>query len=168
MQQGYTVVMGTLCARYSANIVGLYDTSKCTLHEFDQCTLAGQPKWLLTVGRARHSDIKLQDPTVSLIHCEIVRRPDDSYLLRDAESTNGTFVNQIKIESVVLTPGMWIFVGQTEMVVIGEDRRIPITARTNSSFLRNAARYYGSDRKAADQVGKSAATICRARKSTSG
>ncbi len=56
--------------------------------------------------------IVLHDETVSRRHCEIVRE-GDSYLLRDLESTNGTFVNQVKIKEVFLNEGLEYQVGNS-------------------------------------------------------
>lgn len=164
MKGGHTEVMRTLRKRHAQGSVrGLYDVREQALHEFDDCIIAGHRKAILTIGRARHCDIKLSDPTVSLVHCDVHRHPSGVCTIEDAGSTNGLFVNDIKVERAVLMPGMWIFLGRTELIAVGPDRSIPITATTNTSFLNKAAVYYGSDRKAAAHVGKSAATIRRAR-----
>lgn len=165
MRRGYTEVMTAQKSRYAISAVaGLYDVAEQRLHRFGQCMLSGQPKVLLTLGRARYCDIKLSDPTVSLVHCDIMLREDGTYLIQDADSTNGLFANDIRVENVVLVPGMWLFLGRTELITVGSDGSIPITATTNSSFLHKAHDYYGSDRKAAERVGKSPATIGRVRK----
>ena len=49
-------------------------------------------------GRHPDSDIFLDDVTVSRRHAEIVRG-EDSYLLRDVGSLNGTYLNRERIES---------------------------------------------------------------------
>ena len=165
MRRGYTLVMNAQQSRYPMSAVaGLYDVAEQSLHQFGQCTMSGQPKVLLTLGRARYCDIKLTDPTVSLVHCDIMLGEDGTCLIQDADSTNGLFANDIRVEKVMLVPGMWLFLGRTELVAVGSDGSIPITATTNSSFLHKAHDYYGSDRKAAERVGKSPATIGRARK----
>ena len=64
-----------------------------------------------TLGRAPHNDVVLQDRFVSAHHAEIERR-DESYVLRDMGSTNGTFRNGARIEAdVVLQDGDRIGVG---------------------------------------------------------
>lgn len=146
----------------SSHVIGLYEVGTCRTYEFAECTLDDQPKRILTIGRARYSDIRVMDPTVSQVHCEIIRRDDGMFLLQDADSTNGTFVNDIRIEQLILWPGMWIFVGKTEIFVMGQDRKIPLRAKTTTSFWRRAAYVYGSNRKAAKHVGKSHMTIQRA------
>lgn len=65
----------------------------------------------LSLGRAPHNDVVLQDRFVSAHHAEIERR-DESYVLRDMGSTNGTFRNGARIESdVVLEDGDRVGVG---------------------------------------------------------
>ena len=51
-----------------------------------------------TAGRHPDSDIFLDDITVSRRHAEIVRDGDD-YVVRDAGSLNGTYVNRERIEN---------------------------------------------------------------------
>ncbi|MCI0714467.1 MAG: VWA domain-containing protein [Chloroflexi bacterium] len=46
----------------------------------------------LTIGRHSGNDIVIDEPEVSEVHCQIVRRGDD-YYLEDLNSTNGTFAN---------------------------------------------------------------------------
>jgi len=56
---------------------------------------------ITTAGRHRDSDIFLDDVTVSRRHAEL-QRVDDSLVIRDLGSLNGTFVNRRRIESAVL------------------------------------------------------------------
>jgi FHA domain-containing protein len=53
------------------------------------------------VGRSPDCDIFLDDVTVSRRHAEL-QRVDDSLVIRDLGSLNGTFVNRRRIESAVL------------------------------------------------------------------
>src|SRR5665811_2506542 len=46
-----------------------------------------------TVGRGKHVDIRLTDPSVSLLHAEIVRRGPYVYITDLGLSRNGTRVN---------------------------------------------------------------------------
>src|SRR5690606_2722172 len=50
----------------------------------------------LTVGTARSSHLRLTDPTVSRLHCQFSPRRD-GVRLRDAGSTNGTFVDGVRV-----------------------------------------------------------------------
>lgn len=46
-----------------------------------------------TIGRSDSSDICISDPTVSGHHCTLTKQEDESYLINDENSTNGTRVN---------------------------------------------------------------------------
>ncbi len=62
-----------------------------------------------TVGRSQADLVVPHDVQVSGRHAEIVRSPsNDSWLLRDLNSTNGTFV---KVSAVRLRDGMEVFLG---------------------------------------------------------
>jgi hypothetical protein len=69
-------------------------------------------KPVLTVGRAESCDIGLfGDPTIDPLHARILRR-GDGYLLADAGSGNGTFVNELRVtEPVPLHSGDLIRLG---------------------------------------------------------
>lgn len=143
--------------------IGLYEIANKDFYEFNNFTIGGSRKRLLTLGRASLCDIRLTDPTVSRVHLHIERQDGDAFVLQDAASTNGLFVNDIKVERVVLSPGMWIFVGEAELTVIGLDRKVRIQATTNSSFMMAAIRIYGSIRRAAMYINKSRSSITRTR-----
>jgi hypothetical protein len=51
-----------------------------------------QPE-VTTVGRGKHVDVRLTDPTVSLLHAELVRRGPYVYVMDLGLSRNGTRVN---------------------------------------------------------------------------
>jgi pSer/pThr/pTyr-binding forkhead associated (FHA) protein len=71
---------------------------------------------LTTAGRHPESDIFLDDITVSRRHAEIVRE-GDHYLVRDAGSLNGTYLNRERIgESVSLANGDELQVGKFKLV----------------------------------------------------
>ena len=50
------------------------------------------------------NDVVLRDDTVSRYHCKIVQE-DSGYVLVDLRSTNGTFVNKVRIREAYLRPG---------------------------------------------------------------
>lgn len=52
-----------------------------------------------TIGRAKESDLYLQDQTLSLRHAEIVRDGTGRFGVRDLQSSNGTYVNGHKVAS---------------------------------------------------------------------
>src|ERR1700722_6939314 len=65
----------------------------------------------LTVGRTAPAEVLLEGSSVSRRHCQLERR-DDSVVLKDLGSTNGTFVNGERVsDAVVLEDGARITVG---------------------------------------------------------
>ncbi len=146
-----------------APLLGLYYPEERQLFALADFVIDGHRKSMITMGRAPKCDIKLDDPTISMVHCELIIDEDGQYVVQDADSTNGLFVNEIRITKAKLSPGMWLFLGRTELVAMGPNCRIPVTATTYSSFLHKASSLYGSDRKAAKYINKSPSTIRRGR-----
>ena len=64
------------------------------------------------LGRSTDSDIRIDDPAASRHHCEVVL--GQPVILRDLNSTNGTFVADRKISEVPIQDGTTIRVGATE------------------------------------------------------
>jgi len=76
----------------------------------------------LTLGRTTEADIILHDEQISRRHAVI--RYDairQSYTLVDLNSTNGTRVNQERIQEVLLREGDKIFIGSTVLKFVFED-----------------------------------------------
>jgi Inner membrane component of T3SS, cytoplasmic domain len=67
------------------------------------------------LGRHPDSEIILDDITVSRRHAEVVRIAD-GYVLRDAGSLNGTYVNQERVDEAVLRQGDELQVGKFRLV----------------------------------------------------
>ena len=72
-------------------------------------------KDVTSAGRHPESDVFLDDITVSRRHAEIVRGPD-GYLVRDAGSLNGTYLNRERIDEAVLTNGDELQIGKFRLV----------------------------------------------------
>jgi len=69
-----------------------------------------------TIGRAGHNHILITDSYSSYEHARIVYQ-QESFYLEDLQSTNGTFLNGVKIkEAVKLQDGDQIRIGQTILV----------------------------------------------------
>ncbi len=73
---------------------------------------------LTKLGRHPESDISLDDISVSRRHAEIARQGEE-YVLRDAGSLNGTYVNQKPVESAVLQQGDEIQIGRFRLIYLG-------------------------------------------------
>jgi hypothetical protein len=76
-------------------------------------------KTLISIGRGLDNDLVIDDPRVSRHHAQITFR-HGHYLLRDQRSTNGTFVNNQPIETVVLASGDMVSLGGFEMAFTQE------------------------------------------------
>jgi pSer/pThr/pTyr-binding forkhead associated (FHA) protein len=75
-----------------------------------------------TVGRHPESDIFLNDVTVSRQHCRFVIT-DDGLIVEDSGSTNGTYVNDARVDKATLEAGDEVLVGRFHFVVArGDDR----------------------------------------------
>jgi len=69
------------------------------------------------LGRGPDNDFRIEHPTVSSRHCEIQVK-DGSLLLRDCDSTNGTFVERKRIEEdTPLLTGHTFHLGEVEFFV---------------------------------------------------
>jgi transcriptional regulator with PAS, ATPase and Fis domain len=67
---------------------------------------------LARVGAAPANHLRLADATVSRMHCEIRVRPQ-GILLRDCGSTNGTFVEGVRVREGDVRPGALVRVGNS-------------------------------------------------------
>lgn len=70
-----------------------------------------------TIGRHADSTISLEDITVSRRHTEI-HHTDGRYIVRDAGSLNGTYVNQQRVEVAELLQGDELQVGKYRFVFL--------------------------------------------------
>jgi pSer/pThr/pTyr-binding forkhead associated (FHA) protein len=81
-----------------------------------------------TVGRMEDNTFQIADASVSSHHAEIVLRGSD-ILVKDLNSTNGSFINNEKISEAVLLPGQTLRFGQVEIKI---DDGKPVTAPAGS------------------------------------
>ncbi len=73
-----------------------------------------------TVGRHPESDIFLNDVTVSRHHCRFVVT-GDKLRVEDSGSTNGTYVNEQRVDSAELHAGDEVLVGRFHFLVAHGD-----------------------------------------------
>lgn len=95
-------------------------------------------KWI-TIGRADGNLFQISDPSVSGRHCE-VRLTGGELLVRDLQSTNGTFVQGKNITEATMQPGQTLRLGDVELrfeTSAPEPR--PGTAFVSKSLVTNAA-----------------------------
>jgi predicted component of type VI protein secretion system len=74
---------------------------------------------------------QIADPSVSSHHCEILLKGSD-VVIRDLNSTNGSFINGEKITESVLKPGQTLRLGQIELR-IDDGSPIPASAAAKSA-----------------------------------
>jgi pSer/pThr/pTyr-binding forkhead associated (FHA) protein len=69
-----------------------------------------------TVGRAPAADFKLDAALVSRVHCRITAE-NEMLNVEDLASTNGTFVNGLRVDTGQLTNGDRLRIGRVELTV---------------------------------------------------
>ena len=69
-----------------------------------------------TVGRVEDNTFQIADASVSSHHAEILLRGTD-IVVKDINSTNGTFIDDEKISEAVLKPGQTLRFGQVELKI---------------------------------------------------
>jgi pSer/pThr/pTyr-binding forkhead associated (FHA) protein len=72
-----------------------------------------------TIGRVDDNTLQIADPSVSSHHCE-VQLHGSEILIRDLNSTNGSFINGEKITEKVLKPGQTLRLWQVELKLEAE------------------------------------------------
>jgi len=74
-------------------------------------------KPIITIGRAK-ADIVIPDPEISRTHCEIMILPD-KIILKDLNSTNGTYFDNLKIDGRIELKNKDEFkIGDTTLMLI--------------------------------------------------
>ena len=77
----------------------------------------GLTKAKCVIGRAAESDIELAADSVSSRHAQL-ERTGDGWRLTDLQSTNGTFVNDRRVDSAGLKPGDRVRFGNVEVRLV--------------------------------------------------
>ena len=72
---------------------------------------------VLTVGRSPHSDLFLDDVTVSRHHARVIK-DENGYLIEDLNSLNGTYVNRKRIERHRLSDGDELQIGKFKLAFL--------------------------------------------------
>jgi hypothetical protein len=88
-----------------------------------------------TIGRGNHVDIKLDDPSVSLLHAELVRRGPYVYVMDLGLSRNGTRVNGRLVARRLLTDGDALSFGSARCRISG----IEADENVDAEHLRSSA-----------------------------
>jgi hypothetical protein len=72
---------------------------------------------VLTIGRSPHSDLFLDDVTVSRHHARLIR-DENGYLIEDLNSLNGTYVNRKRIERHRMSDGDELQIGKFKLAFL--------------------------------------------------
>jgi pSer/pThr/pTyr-binding forkhead associated (FHA) protein len=80
-----------------------------------------------TVGRVEDNMFQIAESSVSSHHCEILKRGNE-VVVKDLNSTNGTYINGEKITESVLKPGQTLRLGQVEILL--ESDVVPVELDT--------------------------------------
>jgi DNA-binding NtrC family response regulator len=103
-----------------------------TLH-LRRCSLqaeSGGQEWAfdkeeIRIGSMEDNDVVLHDDTVSRYHCKIIQ-DDTGYVLVDNHSTNGTFINKVRVREGFLKPGSTIAAGQSLLKFNAREEEVQI------------------------------------------
>lgn len=87
-----------------------------------------------TVGSAAGCDLALDDGAVSRRHCRIGLDPLGGYSIEDLGSTNGTFVNGVRVAKAFLPPDALLQLGSTRLVFAPADGSREIGSSASESF----------------------------------
>jgi len=77
------------------------------------------------LGRSPENDFQIEHPTISAVHCEI-ELAGDTVIVRDCDSTNGTFVDGTPIVAAKLSAGRSLRLGEVELATESTDVAVSI------------------------------------------
>lgn len=85
-----------------------------------------------TLGRGPSADFIVADALISRVHCRLTASAR-RLVIEDLKSTNGTYVNGVRLKFSTLEDGDRVRLGQVEFSVIREDAPIRRAASARSS-----------------------------------
>ncbi len=87
---------------------------------------------VFTLGSGSQNDLQLADPAISKRHCEI-RIDQNGYSILDLDSTNGTYVQGIRVTQAFLHPGAEIQLGKTRLIFcpLQDKQEVPLSQNTS-------------------------------------
>jgi DNA-binding NtrC family response regulator len=104
---------------------------RCMLQSIDD----GAQEWSfdkeeIRIGSMDDNDIVLSDDTVSRYHCKILQE-DSGYVVMDQRSTNGTFINKVRVRDAFLKSGSILSVGQSQLRFNALEEEVQIVPSRN-------------------------------------
>lgn len=107
----------------------------------------------VNIGRKHSNDIVIDNPAVSGNHARI-EQVASSFVLRDLESTNGTFVNEERVVMHILKHNEVIFIGNHKLVFDCSDQLKASKVRDDydvgKTRILNVRSYHDLNKKAAE------------------
>ena len=94
-------------------------------HNFDEGSVS--------IGLMDDNDLVLADETVSRYHCKIVTE-GSHFVLQDLGSTNGTFINEVRVKEAYLTAGCLIEIGNVKIRFQSVDEEVVIQPSEEDRF----------------------------------
>jgi len=76
------------------------------------------PGGIKTMGRATGADFIIDAALLSRVHCRLEVAPSGDLEVRDLKSTNGTFVNDKRVDVAHLKSGDRLRIGRVEFVAL--------------------------------------------------
>lgn len=71
---------------------------------------------VVTIGRALHCNVSLNDPQISQHHAQIIPDEDQAgYRIKDLYSTNGTYVNNQRVSDILLRDRDIVCIGASKL-----------------------------------------------------
>jgi DNA-binding NtrC family response regulator len=104
---------------------------RCILQSVDDPTQEWSfDKEEVRIGSMEDNDVVISDDTVSRYHCRIAQE-DTGYVLVDQRSTNGTFINKVRVREAFLKPGSIVSVGQSQLRFNAREEEVQIVPSRN-------------------------------------
>lgn len=90
-------------------------------------------KPITKLGKKETNDLVIADSTVSRNH-SMIEFTSDSFLLRDMDSTNGTYLNGNKVKEAYLVPGDRIKIGNSTIEFVAFEEKVRFEPSENDHF----------------------------------
>lgn len=87
-----------------------------------------------TVGRSEDCNLCIPDPTMSGKHCTLTRQENGTYILQDHESTNGSRVNGMRIQSQKLANSDILQLGGVELLFETSEKSVTSVLSTQTNI----------------------------------
>ncbi len=88
---------------------------------------------LISIGSSDDNNLMIQGESVSPHHAQIIQE-DDAYVIRDLDSTNGTYVNQVRIKEAYLAPGCMMRFGTEDFIFQPLDEDVAVVPSNEEKF----------------------------------